>query len=201
MTKDFSDIVDEEFPKLPILNYFPYGEETKYKDFMGGNHNLKNVYLSDRHKGKTSTDYIIAILKESGGAMHYKTRYRQFNQTESQTIRAFGMWELFNNGFVGWNKEMTEGKSPDEVIKLIKLHKKRYSMIEYGYVGGTDPNKPNTKEYRDACKASAINNLQTYGIYEVKHYPLVSHIRTPLYTKQELAAIMFMVYDEFENLC
>jgi hypothetical protein len=199
--KTFIDIMDEEFPKLPILSYYPYGEKTNYTDFMGGNNNLKDLHLSDSNKGKTANDYVLAITQSAGSAMHYLTRHWEFDPTNTQTIRAFGMWELFNRGVVGWNKEITEGKSLDEIIKMEKLHTKRYSMIQYGYVGGKNPNLPDTKEYRDASRACKLSNRETYGVYEVRHYPIVSNVRTPLYTKQELAAILFMVYDEFENLC
>ena len=201
MPQKFSDIIDEEFSKLSILNYFPYGSTTNYRNFVGGINNLKDLHLSDRNKGKTANDYIIAIFKESGSAMHYLTIYREHNLKDTQTIRAFCMWELFNNGFVGWNKEITKGKSEDEIVKIDKLHRKRYSMLRFGYVGGKDPQQPNTKEYKEAARKCAIANRKDHGIYEVKHYPLVSHVRTPLYTKQELAAILFMVNDEFENLC
>lgn len=201
MSQKFSDIVDEEFHRLPILSYFPYSDNTSYMNFTGVIINLKELYLSDINKRKTANDYIIDIFKESGSAMHYLTRYREHNPKDTQTIRAFCMWELFNNGFVGWNKKIIEGKSKDEIAKIDKLHRKRYSMMQFGYVGGKDPNEPNTKEYKEAVRKCAIANRKDHGIYEVRHYPLVSHVGTPLYTKQELAAILFMVNDEFENLC
>jgi len=201
MKEYFSAKVDEEFSNLPILSYYPYGEKEVYANTMGGSDNLKNLHLSDWNKGKTANDYALEILRESGNAMHYLTRHREFNPTDTQTIRAFGMWELFNHGVVGWNKEITEGKSLDEIIKLEKLHTKRNSMIRYGYVGGKDPNEPTDKDYKSIVRRSTIVNREKYGVYIVKHYPLLSDVGTILYTKQELAAILFMVIDEFENLC
>jgi hypothetical protein len=52
-----------------------------------------------------------------------------------------------------------------------------------------------------------MHNRKEYGIYYIKHLPLVELTNglnnriKPLYTKQELAAIWLMVSCAFENLC
>jgi hypothetical protein len=60
------------------------------------------------------------------------------------------------------------------------------------------------KEDSGLAKKCQLENRKKYGIYEIKHYPLIQTItRNPktLYTKQQLAAIKFYVNMAFENLC
>lgn len=197
----FREIITVEFPHTNVLNYYPYGNLTSMEFVLAGNAiDLKKEYLQAKNKGKTDMDYVVDILQEVGRAMHYLTVHRTFNPNDRQTITAFCMWDLFNSGCIDWNLEMTKDKSHDEIVKLEKLHAKRYSMKRFGYVGGKDP-EPNTKEYKEAKRICHIENRKNHGIYEVRYYPLLSDTRKPLYTKQQLAAIWSVVSDEFENLC
>jgi hypothetical protein len=204
--KSFRDIVYANFPKLDILKHYPYGDEENWSYWLCGDVNLKKVHLMERNKGKTDMDYVTDIMRETARAMHYMVLHHgNFDPTDSQTIIAFGLWELFDSGWAGWNKKLTKGKTLDEIIALEKEQAKRISMVRFGYVGGKDP-EPNTKEYKEAKQKSVEANRKEGGVYEVKHYPLLSQTRKnqtrkPLYTKQQLAAISLMVDCEFENLC
>jgi hypothetical protein len=52
--KTFREIVDENFPKLDILNYYPYGEKTEYQRTINYKVDLKKVYL-DKNNYKRNT--------------------------------------------------------------------------------------------------------------------------------------------------
>lgn len=196
-----------EVSKLDILKYYPYGGKTEWSYWLTGKVDLKKQYEQAYFDRKSETGYVTRIMTEVSRAMHYLTVHRSFDPTDKQTITAFGMWGLFNNGLVGWNKKMTAGKSHDEIVKMEKIQKKRVNMMRHGCASYKDDmHKCETKEYKEAVKIGREDSRKKYGIYEVVYYPLMSdiqlsHEQVPLYTKQQLAAIWTMVMCEFENLC
>lgn len=194
--KSFRDIVYDNFPKLDILKRYPYGDKTDWSYWLCGDVNLKKVHLLEHNKGKTEMDYVTRIMGETARAMQYMVMHHgNFDPTDSQTIIAFGLWELFDSGWVGWNKKLTKGKTLDEIIAIEKVHDKRSNMIH------KHPSKPRTKDYMEAVRRCREVNRKELGVYEVKHFPLLSREQKPLYTKQQLAAISLLVDCEFENLC
>lgn len=194
--KEFASLVEEHFPKLDILNYYPYGPKVTWNYFLCGEVNLKKVYLDDRNKEKTEKDYIFNIKNEVARAMHYLMVYGNYHWFDNQRIEAFALWKLFHSGKVEWTKKPLKGLSNEEKLKLYRKCKKKSNLLY------TDPERPPRK--KEDLK-SELYYLKTYGVYETKHFPLVSfgsrQFEKPLYTIPELAAIELMVDCAFENLC
>jgi hypothetical protein len=196
ITKEFSKLVDDQFPKLDILNYYPYGPEVNWKYFLCGEVNLKEVYLDDRNKNKTANDYIYNIIHEVARAMNYLMVFGNYHWFDRQRIEAFALWRLFYSGDINWTKKPLKGLSNEEKIKLYRKCKKKSKLLY------TDPER-STRKKEDPKMESYY--LKAFGVYETKHFPLESfgsrQYKKPLYTIQQLAAIELMVDCFFENLC
>ena len=194
--KEFGDLIDEHFPKQHILDYYPYGNKTEhYGLFRGSAHDLKTEYLEKHNEGKTKEKYVLNIFKEVSRAMNYLTVHYNGCGNNRQRLEAFSMYSLLHNGFIGWTKKPLEGLSEEEKEKLYNYHEVRYNLLQ----GGNANDNFGGLEHK-------LHNRSVYGIYEVKHFPLLKQTRTnsfpeTLYTEQELAAIEFMVDMAFENLC
>jgi hypothetical protein len=195
ITKEFSKLVDDHFPKLNILNYYPYGSRIIWKHWLTGEVNLKKVYLDDRNKDKTANDYISNIKCEVARAMNYLMVYGNYHWFDRQRIEAFSLWRLFHSGDYGWTKKPLKGLTDDEKIKLYKKYQKKSNMLY--------PEETQKKLKIDISVVQSF--LKKHGVYEVRHFPLISYgprqYKKPLYTIQQLAAIELMVDCAFENLC
>ncbi len=193
--KSFRDIVCANFSKMDILKHYPYGDIVDWSYWLCGDVNLKKVHLLDHNKGKTEMDYVVSIMGETARAMNYMVLHHgNFDPNDRQTITAFGMWELFDCGWVGWNKKLIKGKTLDEILAIEKVQNMRNEKIHKSA-------NYKTKNYKNAVREFREDNRKKYGVYEVKHFPLLSRMKKPLYTKQQLAAIALIVDCEFENLC
>ncbi len=53
VSKEFGDIVDRAFPKLDILNYYPYGPEKMYTYWLCGTTDLTKYHLDARNNERT----------------------------------------------------------------------------------------------------------------------------------------------------
>ena len=208
--KEFGDIVDEAFTKLEILDYYPYGPKTDWSYWLCGNVDLREVYKEKRYKIRTEENLITRIFEEVGRSMSYLMVHGNDHYFDRQRIEAFAMWKLFERGWVEWTKEPLKGLSKIEKDKLYALHENRANLL-YGDKAFSSQMNGATKEEKEKMAKldlrSKMRNRKEYGIYYVKHLPLLEstnnglHRIKPLYTKQELAAIWLIVSCAFENLC
>ena len=213
VSKNFGDLVDKEFPKLDILNYYPYGPKKDWSYWLCGEVDLKKYHLDARNKEKTDKDLVLSILGETSRAMNYLTVYHSDDSWSRQRVEAFALHRLFNNGWIGWEKKPLKGLSEEEKEKLYALHDKRYDLVNNNimkdqrkYVRSQKRTQEELKRYNDLDLKSKLYNRKKYGIYEVKYLPLMqygncSNVPKVLYTKKELCAIDLMVTCAFENLC
>ena len=213
VSKDFGDIVDTAFPKLDILNYYPYGSNISYSYWLCGEVNLTKYYLDARNKERTEKDLVLSILRETSRAMNYLMVNHSDDSWSRQRVEAFALHRLFNNGWIGWEKKPLKGLSEEEKEKLYALHDKRYDLVtnkimkdQRKHVRSQQRTPEELKEYDDLDLKHKLYNRKKYGIYEVKYLPLMqygncSNVPKVLYTKKELCAINLMVTCAFENLC
>ena len=211
--KEFSDIVNDAFKKLDILNYYPYGPRTDWSYWLCGDVDLKKEYKKDRNKNVTSETLIFKIFEEVGRSMNYLMTHGNDHWFDRQRINAFAIWKLINSGWVEWTKEPLNGLSKTEKEKLYDIHEKRANLLyghpAFGYSHNlpSDALKKEKEEWAKNDLKSKMENRKKYGIYYVKHLPIIELTNSgknkiiPLYTKQELAAIWLMVSCSFENLC
>ena len=214
--EDFWLTVHRATPKVDILRYFPYGPENIFEYWCVGKVNLKEVYKEPRNKKMKELDYIFRIVEETGRAVSYLTKQKDFS--DKQRLEAFCLWDLFHSGIAGWTKEPLKELSEEEKEELYSYHKDRADRM---YCQGKYRNKKQkleeekfyksqgkewNKKRIDAERKGDEHNRKDNGIYEVKHYPLVAHTNCgngiqPLYTIQQLSAIWCQVACWFENLC
>ncbi len=100
--EDFGYDVDTAFPKLDILNYFPYGPTKTYSYWLCGEVNLTKYYLDARNKEKTDKDLVLSILRETSRAMNHLMVNHSDDSWSRQRVEAFALHRLFNNGWIGW---------------------------------------------------------------------------------------------------
>ena len=219
---DMHRIIDEAFPNLEILKYYPYGRRTQYPFFTGGFRDLRKEYLRESNRGRSQADLVHLIIEEVGRAMNYLVRYGVEENYDHQRIKAFCMWRLFHNGVADWNKDIIKGKSIRQIEALEKYHKNRSDMLHANGRYADERSKRQEAEIRalytpevnkafdielDALNEIAeISTREQYGIFQVTHFPLTQPTNVTLtprifYTKKELAAIWLMVEMAFENLC
>ena len=195
----FPSLVDEAFPKLDIFNYYPYGPKKFHHSLFttSPDIDLTKEYLKPYNKNKTDMELVIDILIEMSRDTHYLVCHHAEHYFDRQRIQAFALTRLFERGYIGWNKQILKGLSQGEKEELYTLHQKRYIKMK-------GPNDYRTIPIPEASKKVEMENRNKYGLYEIKHYPLIQ-TATPypkcLYTKQQLAAIKFYVNMAFENLC
>jgi hypothetical protein len=205
--RNIGKLVDVHFPKLDILNYYPYGKETIWTYWLCGKVNLKKVHLEERNKNKTELDYVHSIMEDIGRAMHYLTViHGDWECFDEQRVRAFALWRLMKSGVVEWTKAPLKGLSETQKEDLYKLHDKRYKLLCPTRKDSIEMELEKDKKYMKLIEKSRIENRKKLGIYEIKHFPLTQYsnaapIPKILYTKQQLAAIDLMVSCAFENLC
>ncbi len=215
---DMHKIIDEAFPKLEILNYYPYGRKTQYPFFTGGMRDLRKEYLTKSNRGRSQADLVHLIIEEVGRAMSYLVRWGIEEDYDRQRIEAFCMWKLFHSGVAGWSTEAIKGKSIKQIERLEKYHGIRSDMLHARGRYGDERSKaqdawmkahtsPKELVELDELQLKAVEaNRKTCGIYTVTHFPLTQPTNCTLtprifYTKKELAAIWLMVECAFENLC
>jgi hypothetical protein len=207
--ENFGKLVDDHFPQLNILNYYPYGKETQFSYWLCGRVDLKKLYLEKRNENKTELDYVHSIIEEIGRAMNYLiVSHGDWGSSfDFQRIEAFALWRLMKYGVVGWTKDPLKGLNMEQKEKLYKLHDKRYKLLSPPRRKDSSDRKLETnKKYMKLVEKGRMGNRKKYGIYEIKHFPLTQYsnsTRIPkiLYNKQQLAAIDLMVTCAFENLC
>jgi hypothetical protein len=203
---DFSTEVDEYFKKLEILKYYPYGPETTWKYWLTGEVNLKKEYLEDRNKDRTEQELVFSIIEEVGRAMNYLMVHGNDDGFDHQRLNAFALWHLFHSGDCGWSKKNLKGLSLEQKTKLFwkgQKDAKELSGINPHILSIDSPNSKKDRKIRDDWFKASLKN---YGVYEVRHKPLIQFSNTTyhpkiLYTKQQLCAINIMVACYFENLC
>jgi hypothetical protein len=203
---DFSTEVEDYFKKLEILKYYPYGPETTWKYWLTGEVNLKKEYLDERNKDRTEQELVFSIIEEVARAMNYLMVHGNDDGFDHQRLNAFALWHLFHSGDTGWSKKKLKGLSLDQKTKLFWKGQKDAKMLS-----GRNPHiisidSPKSKEDRKLRDNWFKASLKKYGVYEVRHKPLIQFSNTTyhpkiLYTKQELCAINLMVSCYFENLC
>lgn len=205
------EFVHNHIPKLDILNYYPYGEKIEWEYWCTGKVNLRYAYKEHYNKNKTCEELIFYILTEIGRVMHYSIVNPEGICSHSQKLDAFSLWSLFISGISKWTKEPLKGLSKKEKEALYAYHDDRLDLLngngkyisaeQKAYHKKVKINEKLTKIY----KKRKEHNRKTYGIYEVKYFPLASNtkrkIMFPLYSKKELSAIATMVSCYFENLC
>jgi hypothetical protein len=206
--KNFGKLVNDKVEKLAILSYYPYGNEVQFASF--GGYNLKKLYKEEKNVLKTEQQLVISIYQEISRAMNYLMVNGNYHWFDEQRIQAFAIHKLINNGIIGYNKKLKDGKSSDEVEKLIQYHSNRYDLVsgrgKYADKYTKIREKHLTPKYNEMVKKLLDNNREKYGIYEVRILPLTQYancnnVPKILYTKQELCAIDLMVSCYFENLC
>lgn len=202
--------------KLSILDYYPYGPNKTWEYWISGTVDLTKEYKDKRNKGKTEAEYVYNIQSDISKAMHYLTVWGAWNAFDTQRIEVFALAHLFNNGIINWSKDPLVGISIFEQDKLIAYHQDRTDRV-YGSGKYSSPiekkyeadrikkfTKLEKQEYIKNMKDHAQYKRETYGICEVKYFPLCNNATGKVryfYTKQELAAIHLMVLCAFENLC
>jgi hypothetical protein len=200
--------------ELDILNYYPYGPKTEWSYWLCGTVDLRKEYKSKRNKNKTELDYISNIFSEVARAMHYLTVYTSGHSggsTDHQRLNAFALSHLFNSGIHDFTKKY-DALPEKDIEKLIKFHKDRSDRLNHSGKYASKDQKEYDKKvlesrtYEEKIKQKKMeeehkkHHRETYGIYEVEHFPLRSR-GVNFYTKQQLAAIELMVDCAFENLC
>lgn len=206
---DFSKEVGEHFKKLDILKYYPYGPETTWEYWLCGKVNLKKVYLDERLKRKTEWEYVFSIIEETARAMNYLMVHGDHHWFDHQRLNAFALWHLFHSGDCGWSKKNLKGLTLDQKTKLFWKGQEDANALSGLDKNDIRFNGSETKESKKLRDEWFNHSLKKYGVYEVRHKPLIQHSNTVrrgrspkvLYTKQELAAIDLMVACYFENLC
>ncbi len=210
--ENIGKLVDDFKPN--ILNYYPYGPKTEWSYWLCGTLDLRKEYKDKRNKGRTEKDYILSILNEVGRAMYYLTVYGDSSGFDHQRLNAFALFNLFSVGQHGWTKDNVN-LPKSQITKHIAFHKDLIDQIHSS--GKYDSkerqlyekerlkamSKEERTKYDEIMKRCDDNNKAEYGIYEVKHPPLIGSPpnKKIFYTKQQLAAIELMVDCAFENLC
>lgn len=203
--------VEEKLDSLKILEYYPYGQKKTFGSWICCSDDLSQEYINhDRYSKMTELELVATIMGQVSQAMYYTIVLRP-GFSKHQTIEAFGMSNLFRYGRCGWNKNITKGKSESEIIALENKHKKLkrrvhidYNEIQFKRLLMTYPKNERTaliEEHKKQEQKHIEINRKKYGIYEVKALPLMSETGKPLYTKQQLVAILFLVDMSFENMC
>jgi hypothetical protein len=203
---EFSGIVKDAFPKLDILNYYPYGPEVNWEYWLTGKINLKKEYLDERNKDKTELELVFSIIEETARAMNYLIVHQNDHWFDRQRIEAFALWKLFHSGDTGWSKKNLKGLTIEQKTKLFWK-----GQLDAEKLSGPNPHENDFRKAKDKKSVEIRNNwfnecLKNYGVYEVRIKPLIQYSNTTrhpkiLYTKQELCAINVMVTCAFENLC
>jgi hypothetical protein len=203
--------VKANLSSLKILEYYPYGPKKTYASWLRCSEDLSQEYIvHDRYSKMTEMELVVDIMSEVSKAMYYTIIDRP-GFSKYQTIQAFGMSQIFSRGIIDWNKEITKGKTEAEIIALETKHEKLLRRVHSDY---------NEIQFKRSLKHYPVNerkalieehekeeqkhkeaNRKKYGIYEVKVLPLMGETGKPLYTKQQLAAINFIVGMSFENMC
>jgi len=216
----FNEVVEEAFPKLDILNYYPYGPKTDWSYWLCGDVDLREAHRERYNRGRSKEEMVFRIVEETGRAMHYLTCWGSSDAFDRQRVEAFCMWRLFHSGVAGWNFDAVQGKTTKEIEAMEKYQKPRIDNY-YGNGKHADTWKKKQermleKQWRRTPESWAeheqielnckIAHRRDYGIFEITHFPLrrfSNCSREPVifYTKQELAAILLMVDCAFENLC
>lgn len=208
----FAEEVNKNFKILDILEYYPYGQKTDWSHWTG-NYNLKDLHKEKRNKNKTPNDLVLSIISETSRAMGYLMTHGNYDGFDRQRIEAFCLSRLFLAGDIDWTKKPLVGLTSDEKEKLYALHDKRYKLVQNNVSDESQRftlKRMKSLEQRSNYEAlllkGKLHNRKKYGIYFVKHMPLMQYgncadIPKVLYTKQQLCAIDHMVMCAFENLC
>jgi hypothetical protein len=198
--KEFGDIVNKSFPKLDILNYYPYGKEKYLTAFFYDNYDLTKAYLEKHNKNKTELMIAFEIISEVARAMQYLMTHGNDNWFDHQRIKAFALCKLFESGIVDWTKTPLEGLNLEEQIKLYKYHMAKYQKL-FAYKDEKIFTKKQIHE-------TMLHNLKEHGVLEVKYFPLTQFLNSCgekeaklFYNKKQLCAIKHYVDCAFENLC
>lgn len=217
--ENLRELVDAHFPKQSLLKYYPYGPEKTWDYWCTGEIDLSKVHKDPRFKKKTEKDYIFSIVEEVARAMNYLTLNASGTDGfDHQRLEAHAMWHLIHAGDMGWSKDSLKGLSKSKINSLLDLHKDRADQV-YGrgkYANAKrqkeeaalldSMTKKKRKEYLKLTDSRGNGYLDTYGIYEIRQFPLIPFSNSmakfkSFYTKQQLAAIHVMVICAFENLC
>jgi len=214
------EIVEEAFPKLDILKYYPYGPRTDWSYWLCGDVDLRKQHLERYNRKRTREEMVYRIVEETGRAMNYLTCWGDHAAYDHQRVEAFCLWNLFHSGVAGWNLEAVKGKTAEEIEAMEKYQKPRIDKY-YGHGKYADARQKKQeamlmKQWKRTPESWAeheqielnckVAHRRDYGIFEITHFPLrrfsnCSSEPVIFYTKQELAAILLMVDCAFENLC
>jgi hypothetical protein len=193
------EIVAKEMKSLELLKFYPYGKCVNYTPALGGNVNLKKLDANKQYSYLTDSGLVLSKMKEATRAVKYTCVDSLSSEPyfTKQKITSLAIMDLLLKGVCGWSKKHLSGLSPEEISNLQDAHNKKLEMIR---VQGryADSHERKFKQCRvEPFKQYKTNTRNVYGVFRVIHMPLLDHRSRPLYTRQELCAILYMVYFSF----
>ncbi len=197
ISDDFEPWVENNFKDLRLLNYYPWGSETKYW-VMGSEYNLKNLKnenygnkrLNDLYKKASNWQLISDIHAEVNRACHYLTVFHN-KWFERQRLDAFCYSRLITSGFCTWVK-VNKDKARKIAEERLKQANEEGKITRWKGVSSDE----------DYVK-NEFDKIMEHGVWSVHIKPLYNCNSGKInYNRKQLIAIHFMITKgEFENLC